>query len=931
MKKIISTVLLSLLLLIAPYSSATITVINTTNSSTTSNGVPGCGSCTTTTIPNPQLNVTAVNANVTLAVDSSTQPTVSINALANSQNASSTILVTGPTGQYGYLTSLGSGLYTYTLNMSNPAVQTLTPGQTLTDSFTFRATGTGAPNITSGNAEIIVTILGPTIVPIAYPLTASVLVDLTKTSVSTSINVLTSDINAGTASVSNTTGNYGYLDLGANPSAGFYTYNVNLSNKNVLSLAAGQTLVDTFNYTIRAPGNGITTSQSTIAITLIGATNGPVANPIVANVQVNPAQTTASVSIDVLSNDSNAGNASVSNPVGQYGYLDLGSNPSAGKYTYNVNMNSPAVKALTSGQSLVDTFTYTVKGLGNSAATAQSTITINILGSTTTPLTVTAVPDVATVILSSATPSPTVTINVMGNDINGNLATLTSSPVGKYGAIVGGLSATGGLTYQVNASNAAVQQLLANPNAPALQDTFTYSISAASPNQNLTSQTTVTINIVAGNVTPFSAANFVATIIAQNATATTTSGTPTASAAVASTVTGNLQSYNATLLNITNPTFTTAITSSLFGQYGYITFSSATNVFTYTLNTGVSQLQSLLNGGSPLQDTFTYTITNSYGVTSQASIIINIVSSRQQSTSDNVEVESDDNSNLATPLNAGIYMDGSLSTASDRDFYSIVSSGNETLNLQICPPGFACNGKNGWVLYIFDGSLLTQAMQNTPISLSETRNDGGTTGPNGDGNYYPHLLYNENHMYLQYNFGVYDSALLAVIDPCFGTGTSTNVGLPILPPGTTRTYFVAVSSPLLRTNAPATGSPCGSGSVVLTKAGPTLTVSSTPTTTTSTVGNTSNTTTSSTTTVATTDQYISEFPYNTDQYTILLTRSGVSPIATNPSADQAAYNAASGVVNIPKVRVNNQLYSAQLQQTSPSLNQTSFSITNLQA
>lgn len=85
-----------------------------------------------------------------------------------------------------------------------------------------------------------------------------------------------------------------------------------------------------------------------------------------------------SVSGDVLSNDVLGADTpvavTVSNTNGQYGSLTLNAD---GQYTYTVNPNNAAVKALNGGETLKDSFTYTVTDADGDKSTATLDITIN--------------------------------------------------------------------------------------------------------------------------------------------------------------------------------------------------------------------------------------------------------------------------------------------------------------------------------------------------------------------------------------------------------------------------------------------------------------------------------------------------------------------------------------------------------------------------
>ena len=84
------------------------------------------------------------------------------------------------------------------------------------------------------------------------------------------------------------------------------------------------------------------------------------------------------VSGDVLSNDVLGADTpvavTVGNTNGQYGSLTLNAD---GQYTYTVNPNNAAVKALNGGETLKDSFTYTVTDADGDKSTATLDITIN--------------------------------------------------------------------------------------------------------------------------------------------------------------------------------------------------------------------------------------------------------------------------------------------------------------------------------------------------------------------------------------------------------------------------------------------------------------------------------------------------------------------------------------------------------------------------
>lgn len=723
-------------------------------------------------------------------------------------------------------------------------------------------------------------------------------------------------------------GRYGYIS-GITADKYTATYRLDVTNPAVRALAEGQSLTDTIAYTVTAKDDQRVTNTGLLTITIQAPKIKPIAYDDFATVEVDPTKAVASTVINVKSNDVNAGDAYLtSNPNGQYGFLDLGANAAAGVYTYKLDLNNQTVRNLKSGETLTDTFSYRIRAPGTGTLTAEATIRITIVGSTNAAAEVTAVNDTVSLIVDSATTNPAVTYNVLKNDINADKASLASSTVGQYGSLEGGLAADGTFTYRVNLNNPAVQRLLSTAGA-SLSETFTYRVSGKAPNDRASSTATVTINIVAGNVVPFKALAISETIVAEEAVVTTDGKPATTTAGV---IKGNLKTLNETYLNVKDSNIRAEITSSQFGKYGTLLFSTSTNEFSYTLSANVSEIQELRSSSTPLQDIFNYKITDRYGVTATAQIVINIVSRREYVSTDNVEIESNNKSSLATPLNTGANMRGNLKNGSDRDWYVINTNGNETFHIELCPTGVACAAQKAWVLYVFDASKLTKDMEEATYPLYLRREDGANDGT------YPKVTGNSDHLYLLSNRGVFGDALLGGIDPCYGNTSSVDISAPTLPPGETRNYFVAISSPLARDGSGASGTAataatCSDGSVILKKPAGSIDVPTAATTNSTTVGNTTTSNTSTTKTVNLIQDFISVFPNSDDQYTFRVTRTGVSPLAIKSTKDEAVYNPNSGAVQIPKVRVGEQLMSVQLQQlpTGKSANAAiSFGITGAQ-
>lgn len=852
-----------------------------------------------TRIPNPSPVVSAIAYNDEVSVDTSKTLIATGNAVINDSvtiNGAaqfiSLSLLSNAAGSYGYLNFNSNGAFTYTLYDRSLSVLALSASQTLEESFQYAIIG--HPEAT---AAIHVHIAGN---PYTFiPQNDEISIDSQTASVAGSV-ASNDDTNGAPVSSmtwrldSPSTTSYGFLKF---DSAGLYTYNLYKDSDAVLAIQAGETVNDTFQYSIVGKDGWTSSAQLTVHIT---------GNPLVIKAIDDAASVDTAVNLsatgNVLDNDLNVlkGSAALDGLANSnYGQLTF---DSSGKFTYNLFSDAPAVLALKPGNVVADVFHYTVKA-SNGSGSATGKLTIRIAGNSSTTTSVTAVNDSATLVVDAATANSSIEMNVMNNDINVGSVSLMGSSVGQYGFIVGSIGSDGKLTYRVDLNNAAVQSALNT--GTTLTDTFTYLAIGKAPNQNQTAQGKISIYIVAGTAGSFKAFDYIDTIIAE---------------AGANPVSGELVAYNNNLLNSTDTSTHSQLISSQYGKYGYLQYSSSTSKFTYTLNNNVPEIQALRVNDNALQEIFKYRLINRYGSTADAQIVINIVSRREQVSTDNVEIERNNNSNLATPLNSGNYMRGNLMNPDDRDWYVINSNGNETIHIELCPQGFGCYSQGAWVMYAFNGDLLTQDMQNTSVPISLRRDDTGAVLNS----------YNETHMYLLYNYGKFDDALLGVIDPCYppkntdGTGggrNSVEISVPTLAPGTTRNIFFAISSPLQRDGGGGTSTTttCSGGSIILKKAGPTIKAPD-PVDPSKSID------------VKTTQESIGIFPNSDDQYTFKVSRTGVSPLSTATTKKTATYDANTGTADVPSVRIMDNIYSVALQQ-GPSTKSASsapfFSIKNV--
>jgi VCBS repeat-containing protein len=359
------------------------------------------------------------------------------------------------------------------------------------------------------------------------------------------------------------------------------------------------------------------------------------------------------------------------------------------------------------------------------------------------------------------------------------------------------------------------------------------------------------------------------------------------------TVSGNVTSNDKGFASI-------ALIDSQVSKYGYLDFDS-TGAYTYTIFDSSPEILALQTQ-QVLKDQFRYTIYS--GIKSVTSTLtITIIGNPLDASGnsiyaplvDNVEIEGNNSSAQATPLNDGQMIKGHLYASNDRDWYSLASTGNEIIHIEVCAKGSVCYGKKNWVMYVFDGSMLTPGVENAEVPLTQTQKDNNTIV-----NAYP-----ADSMYLAYQFGEYEKyengkyvgPLVGIVDPCFGDTNSVDIGSP----SGARTYFVAISVPL---KGDGSSTDCGVGNLVFKKDGQFVDLSGVS--------------------HPTTDQYVVAFPNSDDEYAIKLSLTGNDPLAHNPPTTVPAsayassqvkipsFNEKQHLLTIPKLRILNDLYTATL-------------------
>ncbi|MGH8466460.1 MAG: VCBS domain-containing protein, partial [Pseudomonas sp.] len=570
-------------------------------------------------------------------------------------------------GTYGTLTVFANGDYRYQLDNNLPAVQALKPGDTLQEVFSYRMRDTaGAEDI----AQLTLTIQGAWDAPVARDnINIAVADNGDGLTLNPSGNVLPndSDVDQGDrftvtgirtgpeagSGVAGTVGNvligqYGTLVINAD---GSYTYTVDSTNPDVLALALLQTLVDSFTYEITDLGG--LTDLAQLSIIVIGRNDPPAgiddaATAIEAG-GLNNATPGFNPSGNVLSNDTDLENDALTVTSirtgsetgtgtsgtlgtvlrGQYGDLVMNAD---GSWTYTVDNSLAAVQALrTSGQVLVDVFTYSLIDAHQAKGAAQLTITID--GRNDTPI---AFDDDAIAIeaggVGNTQPGLDPTGNVLDNDTDvdspalgetrqvlsvtsetGSAALAGQVLAGRYGQLI--LNADGSYQYLLDNSNPTVQAL--RTAGETLREVFTYRMRDTAGAE---SEARLNVLIQGANDNPVARDD--SNVASDQVTAPQTSGNVLPND---SDVDGGEQlTVSGIRTGAENGSGTSGVIGQpLAGRYGTLVIN-ADGSYTYSIDLTNPEVLAAAGLGQVLKDVFTYTLSDRLGATDLAQLTITL-------------------------------------------------------------------------------------------------------------------------------------------------------------------------------------------------------------------------------------------------------------------------------------------------------------------
>jgi trimeric autotransporter adhesin len=358
------------------------------------------------------------------------------------------------------------------------------------------------------------------------------------------------------------------------------------------ALGAGQTLADSFGYTISDVAGE--TASTVVNVTIVGVNDGPVA---AADQALVTEDTQTTVNGNVLGNDSDIDQGDVLHVAagslgahqGVYGTLTLQLD---GQYSYSLDNASAAVQSLRGDQAVADVFNYQAT---DGLASAQATLGVTVHGSNDAPV---AFADASQLTEDGVSTS---TGNVLTNDADVDTGTtLTVTNAGTYQGVYGSLSlmANGQYSYTLDNSLASIQGLRAGAS---VTEQFNYTVVDDDMLNPLSAASNLTVTILGTNDSP---------VVQIDRAAVTEDSVLT--------VTGNALSNDSDA--DVGDRLAVANAGTRIGQYGQLTLG-ANGDYVYTLSNADPKVQSLA-AGQTVTESFSYTAQDDSAVPGTASSAI---------------------------------------------------------------------------------------------------------------------------------------------------------------------------------------------------------------------------------------------------------------------------------------------------------------------
>ena len=315
----------------------------------------------------------------TIAEDAADPLTGTLTITDADDDALPTVVLSSGAGQYGTLTFVASadgGVWTYTLDNTNAAVQAL-KGDTLTEEFTFTAEGADPITVT-------ITISGVNDVPVVESEIVGKSGRVGQEITAIDLSGLFTDVDTGdtftlTVMVLSSDGNT-RMALGTTLGLEYDSDTKMITGTLLDSIPTGPYTIEV----IATDGSGAASQPSTFDIVVVadgapvigGAVDGMIAEdaagPITGTLTITDAEGDAVPTV------------ALTDGAGQYGTLTFVASADGGVWTYTLDNTNAAVQAL-KGDTLEDNFTFTAEGA------APITVTITISGVNDAPVVATAI------------------------------------------------------------------------------------------------------------------------------------------------------------------------------------------------------------------------------------------------------------------------------------------------------------------------------------------------------------------------------------------------------------------------------------------------------------------------------------------------------------------------------------------------------------
>jgi VCBS repeat-containing protein len=372
---------------------------------------------------------------------------------------------TGVAGTYGIFAIAASGAWTYTPGTGSAALETLTEGQTETDSFLV----TSADGTASTTVAIAVT--GENDTATIAGKTADAFDEDAPATLSGTLTV--SDIDAGEVGVqpqSNIAGTYGTFSIAA---SGAWSYTPDTGSPALEALREGQTETDGF------PVASADGTSATVTLTVTGENDeASIAGKTEDSFQEDdPAILSGTLTVS----DIDTGEAGVQPQTGVAGTYGIFAIAASGAWTYTPGTGSAALEALTEGETETDSFLVT-----SADGTASTTVAIAVTGENDAPgIDVSAVP-----VLSTDEDDPLTISGIAVSDVDAGASALAMTLSVSAGTLA--LTQTTGLTFVD--SDGSDGTLAFSGTAPAITAALANSI-LYTPNANVFGTDTLSVTV----------------------------------------------------------------------------------------------------------------------------------------------------------------------------------------------------------------------------------------------------------------------------------------------------------------------------------------------------------------------------------------------------------------------------------------------------